>query len=126
MKKYLSHVLPFLVLMLAAVSAASAQKVGAYKEIVKSDPGAAAAAVFAVKAQAEKAHITATLVAIEQAERQLVAGTNYRLCLNVTTSDAANKAEVTDTVRVVVYRDMKGKHKLMSWVTEDCTPDGDD
>ena len=50
----------------------------------------------------------------------MAAGTNYRLCLKVTTSGEANEADVTITVKVVVYRNLKGVFSLTSWVEEDC------
>jgi Aspartic acid proteinase inhibitor len=99
---------------------ASAQKVGGYKDIAKNDTSARAAANFAITAEAQKKSSTITLIAIEHAESQVVAGTNYRLCLKITTSGAANEADVTITVKVVVYRDLKGNYKLTSWTEEDC------
>lgn len=121
------HAFAFIfVSVLLFAAAASAQKVGGYKEIAKTDPGARAAAAFAVKAQAEKKNATISLVAVEHAESQLVAGTNYRLCLKVTTSGVGNEADVTITVKVVVYRDLKGVYKLTSWVEEDCEGEDSD
>lgn len=111
--------------MLAMASAASAQKVGGYKAISKSDAGARAAAEFAVDAQAERKSLTIELVAVEKAESQVVAGTNYRLCLKVTTSGADDEADVTITVKVIVYRNLKGEYSLTSWAEEDCAPDSD-
>ena len=115
-----------MVLLLVIAGAASAQKVGGYKAISKSDTGARAAAEFAVDSQAERKNLTISLVAIEKAESQVVAGTNYRLCLKVTTSGAEDEADVTITVKVIVYRDLKSKSSLTSWMEEDCAPDGDD
>jgi hypothetical protein len=67
---------------------------------------------FAVDAQAERKNLTIDLIAVEKAESQVVAGTNYRLCLKVTTSGADDEADVTITVRVVVYRNLKGEYSL--------------
>ena len=110
-------------LLLIVASAASAQKTGGYKAIAKSDAGARAAAEFAVDAQAERKNLTIELVAVEKAESQVVAGTNFRLCLKITTSGAEDEADVTITVKVIVYRNLKGEYSLTSWVEEDCAPD---
>ena len=112
------------VLMFA--SAGLAQKTGGYKEIPRSDAGAASAAEFAVSAEAEKKGATISLVAVEHAESQTVAGINYRLCLKVTTSGEKNEADVTITVKVVVYRNLKGEYSLTSWSAEECGDDDDD
>ena len=74
--------------MFILISTASAQKVGGYKQSSKTDAGARAAAEFAVDAQAERKNLTIELVAVEKAETQVVAGTNFRLCLKITTSGA--------------------------------------
>jgi aspartic proteinase inhibitor len=112
-------------LLLILAGAASAQKVGGYKTIPKADAGAQAAAEFAVDAQAERKNLTIDLVAIEKAESQVVAGTNYRLCLKITTSGADDEADVTITVRVIVFRNLKGVYSLSSWMEEDCAPNED-
>jgi Cystatin domain len=100
-----------------------AQKVGGYKEIPTTDAGAVAAANFGVSARAKKTGGTAELVAIEQVESQVVAGTNFRLCLKVTTSGAANEADATELFKVVVYRNLKNVFSLTSWVREECGED---
>jgi len=111
--------------MFILISTASAQKVGGYKQSSKTDAGARAAAEFAVDAQAERKNLTIELVAVEKAETQVVAGTNFRLCLKITTSGAEDEADVTITVKVVVYRNLKGEYSLTSWAEEDCAPDND-
>lgn len=114
----LAVALAALTVIAGAASAVSAQKVGGYKEIAKTDASAAAAAAYAVKAQAEKVGEEIELIAVQKAERQVVAGSNYRLCLEVTpTGD-----ETADSVfvQVVVYVDLKGNYKLTSWTDSDC------
>lgn len=113
-------------LLLIFASTSFAQKVGGYKEISRSDAGARSAAVFAVGAQAAKNNSTVELGSVLKAESQVVAGMNYRLCLKVTTSGAAGEADVISTVKVVVYRDLKGNYKLTSWIEEECGDDDDD
>ena len=75
-----------------------------------------AAAEFAVSAQAEKSEKEISLVEVIKAERQVVAGSNYRMCLKVTTQGEVDEADATHFVQVVVYVDLKGTRKLSSWV----------
>lgn len=109
--------------VLVFAGAATAQKVGGYKEISKSDAGARAAAEFAVEAQAKKKNATIELDDVLHAESQVVAGTNYRLCVKITTSGEKDEADVVITVKVVVFRNLKRAYSLKSWAEEDC---GDD
>jgi hypothetical protein len=111
--------------LLLAAASASAQKAGAYKSISKTDAGVQAAAEFAVDAQAERKDLTIELASIEKAEKQVVAGTNFRLCLKVTTSGPDDDSEITSTVKVIVYRNLKGEYSLTSWMEEDCAPESD-
>jgi hypothetical protein len=104
-------------------SIVSAQRTGGYREIDKADEGAATAAEFAVKAESEKKEMTYKLVSIEHAEAQTVAGINYRLCLKVGYHKADDEAETTESVRVVVYRNLQSQYSLTSWTEENC---GDD
>ncbi|MEP6945600.1 MAG: cystatin domain-containing protein [Acidobacteriota bacterium] len=111
----ISLIISALAVTLTFVIAGSAQMVGGYKQIAKTDADAHAAAVFAVGAEGQKDGLSIELMSVQQAERQVVAGTNYRLCLSVTAG-----SEASMTVRTVVYRDLKGKYKLTSWTEEDC------
>lgn len=99
---------------------ASAQMTGGYREIDKSDEGAAAAAEFAVKEVSAKKEITYKLIEIEKAESQVVAGINYRLCLKIGYHKADDDVDATETIRVVVYRSLQNQYSLTSWAEEDC------
>ncbi len=105
----------FLMAFAAAVSA----QVGGYKRIPNDDAGAAAAARFAVESHGEAIDRTVELLSVESAERQVVAGTNYRLTLSVNIQGLGEQADVTQTVTVVVFRDLKGFHHLKSWTEEE-------
>jgi hypothetical protein len=105
---------------------AAAQKVGGYKEIAKTDAGARAAAAFAVKAQTEKTEKKETLMSIFKAERQTVAGSNYRLCLKVTSEGGEDEADIIHFIQAVVFVDLKGNSKLTSWADSDCGDNDDD
>jgi hypothetical protein len=94
--------------------------VGGYKEVATDDPEVQAAAEFAVSEQ-KKTHDDAplSLVSIEHAERQVVAGMNYRLCLKVKAGDE-DDAE-PQAVKVVVFKSLKQEYSLKSWDEEDCS-----
>lgn len=107
----------------AAAAAGARQKapmVGGYKEVATDAPEVVSAAEFAVAAQARKKETEIRLLSVEAAERQTVAGVNYRLCLKVEEADAENNVEVTETVRVVVFSSLQKTHTLKSWQAEDC------
>lgn len=91
--------------------------VGGYKEAPTDDQEVKGAAEFAVGAQGEKENITITLRSIEHAERQVVAGMNYKLCLRVGKGDDPEDADV----KVVVFRNLKKEYTLKSWDEETCS-----
>src|SRR4029077_19828953 len=68
-----------------------------------------AAAEFAVQEQAKRDAVVLKLSDISKAERQIVAGVNYRLDVVVKGSGSTRKA------RVVVFKDLKSHNKLTSW-----------
>lgn len=116
----------FAVIFAFAVTTASAQKVGGYKPIDRSNAAVQSAAVFAVGAQGAKDGSTIELNAVLEAESQVVAGTNYRMCLKVTASGEEEDEADIITVRVVVYRNLKGIYSLTSWKVEECGADADE
>ena len=115
------------ILLLIGISlgcaAATAQRLGGYKELDKTDEGATAAAEFAVKAESEKKEMTYKLVSLEHAESQVVAGINYRLCLKVGYHKQDDDVDTTEFVRVVVYRNLQNQYSLTSWTEENCGSD---
>lgn len=127
MKKTYFAIIAFgmLLFVLAASLSAQAPRLGGYKEAAKTEAGVKAAAAFAVKAQTEKTERKETLMSIFKAEKQVVAGTNYRLCLKVTSEGAEDEADIIHFVQVVVYVDLKGNYKLTSWADSDCGEDDD-
>lgn len=108
-------------LVLTCTTGAYAQGVvlGGYKKISSDDAGAQAAAEFAAKAQGEKAEVEIEVLEIAQAERQSVGGTNYRLCLKVSSAGEGEEA-AEYYVKVIVYVDLKKNYKLTSWADSDC------
>lgn len=114
MKKIFFSGIALLAIGLSAGIVTNAQRVGGYKEIPSDDPRAAAAAEFAVTKRAEEQE-GLTLDAIEKAESQVVAGTNFRLCMTV------SLGEEKQQVKAVIYQNLKAEYSLTSWdVVETC------
>ena len=124
-KKFYRAAILFTLVIAFSCLAASAQRLGGYREIDKADEGAGAAAEFAVKAESEKKEMTYKLVSIEHAESQTVAGINYRLCLKVGYHKQDDDVDATEFVRVVVNRNLQNQYSLTSWTEENCGDDGE-
>lgn len=106
---------------LALSSAAVAQRVlGGYKDAPVDDPEVVAAAEAAVSEQGQKQEAPISLVSVEKAERQVVAGTNFRMCLKVEIDDE------TQDVKVVVFRSLQKEYSLKSWEEASCGESGGD
>lgn len=94
--------------------------VGGYKKIATDAPEVVSAARFAVSAQARKEGNKIKLISVDGAERQTVAGLNYRLCLKVEIEDEANNVIVTQDVKAIVFRSLKKEYSLTTWEEDDC------
>lgn len=104
-----------------AISAFGQIKTGGYKSVSVSDAGVKEAAEFAVEQKASELEQEITLENILKAERQTVAGTNYRLCLEIyAPSEEAETDGVTLYIRAVIYKNLKGELKITSWEETDC------
>ena len=90
------------------------QMVGGFKAVAANDPEVTAAARFAVAAAGQNEGTTITLLSVVAAERQTVAGANYRLCLEVETEGGAQN------VRAMVFKSLKKEYQLKSWDAADC------
>jgi hypothetical protein len=86
---------------------------GSYRAADVNDPSVRQAAAAAVR-EAGKGRATA-LRRIVSAEQQVVAGINYRLCLEVEIGGATGQA------RAVVYRDLSQQYSLSSWTPGACS-----
>ncbi len=95
---------------------------GGYQKIAATDASATMAANFAVKAEAKKQTAKIKIVLINQAERQVVAGMNYRLCLKVEIT-GKNKKTISQIVQAIVFQNLKQKMSLTSWEESDCFKD---
>src|SRR5476649_2173112 len=88
---------------------------GGFRDIETINEGAVAAANFAVAAQSEATEMDYQLVDISKAESQVVAGTNYRLCLEV----SANGSDSSFVQAIVAY-DLQRNYHLTSWAGSTC------
>lgn len=105
---------------LACASICSAQPgrtAGGYNNAAKTDEAVVDAADFAVTTRA-KNEPTLELISVERAERQIVAGSNYRLCLAVNLD--GKRAEAT----AVVYLNLQNEFALTSWTPGKCSGGG--
>jgi hypothetical protein len=103
-------------LVLGATSGVLAQQVpivGGYAETSSTNAEVVAAARFAVRAERRKEHTYITLLSIERAEQQVVAGMNYRLRLKVKVHNQ------TQDVTTVVYKNLRQRYSLTSWDVAD-------
>ena len=98
---------------------------GGFKAAKTTQAGVKEAAEFAVKATGEKEEKEMELVSVLKAETQTVAGTNYRLCLKVSSEGGEGQDAVEIFVQTVVYMDLKKNYKLTSWAISDCGDDLD-
>ena len=87
---------------------------GGYTKVDKTAQDVVKVAKFAVNTQRLKQRRRISLVSVERAETQVVAGRNYRLCLKV------KKNKKIQEVTTVVYQDLQQKYSLSSWKVDSC------
>lgn len=106
----------FMVLGCATTSfAQDGQITGGYGDADVKDKDVVAAAKFAVKKGGQKQRATITLVSLNKAQLQVVAGLNYKICLQVSVKKSRKKA-MLQFVETVVYKNLKNVYSLTSWV----------
>lgn len=115
MKRF-SLILSVVLVLSIAYDSTAAQNVGGYRAVSPASPEANAAARFAVRAHKQKASGDVSLVSLVKAEQQVVAGTNYRLCLKVKDKEQIKEASA------VVFRNLKNRYALTSWNWDNCAP----
>jgi len=93
----------------AGSKAISAPLVGGYSSADATSDDVKAAAEFAVREQAGHESEPLALVTVSKAEKQVVAGLNYRLALTVT------KGKKSLEAKVVVYHALDSHYQLTSW-----------
>jgi hypothetical protein len=87
---------------------------GGYQQASTTESDVVSAAKFAIKKEKRKKAVLLSLISIERAETQVVAGINYRLCLRVKIKDKIQN------VTTIVYRNLRQKYSLSSWEEDGC------
>lgn len=106
-----------LAMCLAPGLQASDAVTGAYIKGNTKDPAVVQAAQFALKQQSSQSGQPHTLQKIVQAQTQVVAGLNYRLCMKVRQGQPAKSI----TVMATVYRNLSQEWQLSEWnVVKNC------
>jgi hypothetical protein len=122
-KSFCASVLP-VALLLVFAAAGLGQTVGGYSKISATDDKVTAAADFAIDAQKEKQPGPLSLVEVLRAERQSVAGTNWRLCMQVKAADDDDAGVEPFTVEAIVFEKLPRapgeKYSLTSWKRKEC------
>ena len=104
-----------------AVSAFGQIKTGGYRTVPVSDQGVKDAVDFALEMKAEVMDEELSLEGIIKAETQTVAGTNYRVCLQIYVPAKEEETDgVTLYIKAVIFRSLKNEYSIKSWVEEDC------
>ena len=106
----------FCIIFGGAVLVSGQIKTGGYRPVAVSDPGVKDAADFALEIKAEELDEELSLEGIIKAERQTVAGTNYRLCLKLY---VPAKEEETDGatlyIKTVIFKSLNNEYSIKSW-----------
>lgn len=103
-----------LMAMLEVTSLRAQPAPGSYRRIATNEKEVRKAAKYAVKQEQRKSEKRYSLRNIVSAERQVVAGLNYRLCLNLK-SDGEEK-----TAEAVIYKNLQQQYALTSWEWKEC------
>jgi hypothetical protein len=109
----LSFLLYFFILVLA--SGALAQTPGGYRLVPNDDSESVAAAKFAIREEGQKLGKNIVFSSMVYAQRQVVSGTNYKLCLKVKVNGTSKRAET------VIYRNLQKQYALTTWTWGQCT-----
>ncbi len=114
-KSFQSAAIAVFGLFMFSASICSAQMmVGGFRDAAKTDKSVVGAANFAVAAQSKKQKTSLTLISVEKAEKQIVAGVNYRLCL------AVNSNKKNELATAIVYQNLQNQYKLINWTGGNC------
>lgn len=99
----------FFVFGTVETTAQSGPTIGGYRKIETADADVRAAVDFAIKEKGDKFG----LIKIKKAERQVVAGINFRVKMKI--SEKTGEKESKYTVTTVIYHDLSGKYSISSW-----------
>ncbi len=90
------------------------QIVGGYGNVSVSDKKVVEAANFAVKKRGKTQKAVIKLISISQVKTQVVAGVNYKVCMEVSVKKSGKKS-FHQFVNAVVYKNLKNVYSLTNW-----------
>lgn len=103
-----------LIAALAVTGLRAQPPLGSYRTIGVKEKEVASAAKYAVEEEQKRSGKRYSLVKVLRAERQIVAGRNYKLCL------AVKGESLEKTAQAVVYQDLQQQYALQSWEEKAC------
>jgi len=106
---------PLYSLILVLAFGAFAEVPGVYRMVPNDDPESLAAAKAAVRLEGEKLGKNVVFSSMVYAQRQVVSGTNYKLCMKVRANGSSKRAEA------VIHRNPQKQYSLTSWNWGQCT-----
>ena len=98
----------------AYAGSAMAQMAGGYSDAGKDSAEVRRVARIAVRSRSMRSHRKISLVSIEKAETQVVAGVNHRVCMRV------RDGKRVRTVTAVVFQNLKNWYSLTDWKAGGC------
>lgn len=105
----------FAVVLLCALNSFAQVKVGGYKIVPTDDAAVIEAAEFAANAQSDRSNTTINNETIETAQKQIVAGTNYRICMQISIPVEGGEP-VVEFAQTIVYQNLQQEYTLKSWL----------
>jgi Aspartic acid proteinase inhibitor len=85
-----------------------------YSAVNTNDPGIKAAAEFVAAEQGRREGVDLSLMEIVQAQKQIVSGLNYKMCLRV------KSGSTTRTAVAVIYKNLQQQYSLTSFQWGKC------
>lgn len=108
-------VLLYCLILVLAFGAFAQVPGGGYRLVPNDDSESLAAAKFAVRQEGQKLSKDIVFSSMVYAQRQVVSGTNYKLCLKVKVNGTSKRAET------VISRNPQKQYTLTSWIWGQCT-----
>ena len=105
----------FTIILLCAANNFAQVKVGGYKSVPTDDQAVIDAAEFAANTQSDRSNTTINIESIEKAERQVVAGTNYRICMQVAVGEEGEEKPSVQFIQAIVFQSLQQEYDLKSW-----------
>lgn len=96
-------------------------RTGGYRTVPVTDQGVKDAVDFALEIKTQEMDEELSLEGIIKAEKQTVAGTNYRVCLQIYVPSKEDETDgVTLYIKTVIFLSLQNEYSIKSWTEEDC------